>query len=321
MNVDYLDKWDLWPFLYIYRVALAAPGSVGSSILRLGLPIQGDADFVCRAIQFDMMNPAPADLTDFIGINPTSSFCQDPSTGAAAVGPFTFGKRMYLPSDLAIHSDLTFGGAGNLEGLIPGNVSNEGNACYPVPMIPDILLLRSTSMSIDLQNFLNVGVFAPPNSSLALEICLRGVKLIPKGSVYKIDRTKQYLALPAVYTAPLPITTAGTYTKNAIVTLESATSFMLYSVDCDAYNTGFQMTVYGARGERTSSLNVPGNNFGLVSRGNLLGTSRFPGVVCPPLEYPPGGNIAYDFYAPKNYTPQNPNAQLIFRGVKLFEVS
>lgn len=321
MNSDYLDKWDLWPFFYVYRVALAGPGNVGDTILRQGLPIQGDADFVLRATQMDYMNPAPSDLSEFIGVNPTSSFCQYPSTGGAhPIGWYAFQKKYYLPSDLAIQSTFTMTGAGNLEGLIPGNVSNEGNACYPIPQIPDVLLLRSTSMSIDLQNLTNLGVFAPPDSSLALEICFRGIKLIPKGSIFKVDRTKKYVALPGVYKAPLPDTTPGTYTKNALVTLESATQFLLYSVDCDAQNTGFQMTVYGARGERTSSLNVPGNRYGLVSRGNLLGTSRFPGVMCPPIEYPAGGNIAFDFYAPLNYTAQNPNAELIFRGVKLFQV-
>ena len=328
MNCDYLDKWDLWPFFYVYRLGLAGPGAPGDTLLRVGLPIQGDADFLWRALQIDMMQPKPANLTDFIGANPSSPFVQDTTTGARQVGWYAFQKRIYLPSDVAIHSGFTLSGAGDLEGMIPANVSNEGNACYPQPIIPEVLLLRSSSLSIDLQNLTNLGVFAPPDSSLALEICLRVVKLIPKGSIYKIDRTKKYVALPAVYSVPFPSTVAGTYTKGVGVRLESSTEFVLYSVDCDAQNTGFQATVYGARGERTSSLNQlgplslasGGNAFGLVSRGNLCGTARFPGVFCPPLEYPPGGNIIFDFYAPNNYTPQNANAQLIFRGAKLYRV-
>lgn len=306
---NYNDIFEEWPFWQAFRFTLTAPGAAGSNQFKLPLPFDGDADFVWRARLLDM-SVAGAGWTGISG--QTMRFIK---------------RQFYLPTSEALSNIPIYDGNAQRSFSIPSSgLQNSGNALYPVPIIPEIRITRGSVLSVDLlQNRQN------PATALSVELCFQGVKLYPKGTHYQVDRSKRYRSEPWVYSSFLPGPGAANQLfSNNLVRLDSDSTFLLFGLVTDmngftanAGGFGWSIRFFGPNGERTSQSNSTPQP-GFISVNNMVGIGRRPGLVCPPIAYPPGGQITYDyqeagvpFTVPSGRLPQ----QVInFVGAKLYEV-
>lgn len=334
MISDYLKNWELWPFKYGFRFTLAKPGDAGDAILGAAMSLQGDADFVYRALSIDLQ-VGGVSVNDFSGAAPQNDYL----VGSSSYARYT--RKMYLPDSRAIQTlhqfnmeDTVFlnsnsvppgmmAGASFISGAPGLNYANDGDALRPLPIIPEVLLGRSSALTIDLQNFTGAteSFAAQP---LALEVCFHGWKLFRKGTHFSLDHTRRYLALPFSYYSPIPIlapSAAGQLVPANVLNLDSGSAFLLMATNTQGWNVGFQFQYYGPESEQTSFSNSSARH-GLLGRGNSLGTARFPGVITPPLQYPAAGRIVWDYYLPANVTQSvgsdGTPGLIEFQGVKLY---
>lgn len=334
MISDYLKNWELWPFKYGFRFLMAKPGDAGDAILGAAMSLQGDADFVYRALSIDLQ-VGGVSVNDFSGAAPQNDYLVATSSYAR------YTRKMYLPDSRAIQTLHQYSmeqgfflnsnapmpgmmaGASFISGAPGLNYANDGDALRPLPIIPEVLLGKSSALTVDLQNYTAANEFLA-GQPLAIEICFHGWKLFRKGTHYSIDRTKRYLALPFSYYSPIPVVAPsgdGQLIPANVQNLDSGSAFLLMAVQTQGWNSGFQFQYYGPETEQTSFSNSSARH-GLLSRGNSLGSGRFPGVITPPLQYPAAGRILWDYYLPGGVSQalgSNGQPGLIeFQGVKLY---
>lgn len=302
---NYTDQFEEWPFWYGFRTSLGAFGSATANAFGFPLPFDGDADFVWRARMADVSIAA----TGFTGRAPSYNLF--------------WTRRFFLPTSEALSNVGIYDGAAQMNYDIPTNgIANAGHVLHPVPIIPEIRLVRGSVMQVDLlqrQQF---------SQAVTIENCFAGVKLYPKGTHYQVDPTKRYRAEPFDYAAAIPGPgTASQILPNNIVRLDGDSIFLLLGLvtDYNGWTTGggpfgWSIRFFGPNGERTSQSNSSPQP-GFISVNNMVGIGRREGLVCPPIAYPPAGQILWDYQeASVPPTRQMGSQTLIFRGVKLYVI-
>lgn len=301
---NYTDQFDEWPFWYGFRVPMGAFGSPTARQFGVPLTFDGDADFIWRARLAD------------VSITPAGFTGNAPSYNRFVT------RKFYLPTSEALSNINIYDLAAQKNYDIPQTgLANAGHALNPVPIIPEIRIGKASVMQVDLENRQEL------SSALTVELCFAGVKLYPKRSRYYVDPAKKYRAEPFDYPVLLPGPGAANQLfLNNVLTLDSDSIFLLlgFATDFAGWDTGgfpgWSFRFFGPNGERTSQSNsTPAPGF--ISANNLIGIGRREGLVCPPIPYPPGGQITWDYQ--EAGVPETPPARLgqqflIFRGVKLY---
>lgn len=291
----YVEKFEEAFFIYSFRFPLITVNP--QSQLQQPVKIQGDADFVWRGY---MTGQASAALDDWTAGLPI----------AAGVGAPGYRLKPYLPDSRGI-----FNTAGVFSQINEGPNVAFGDGRVPFPMAPEVLLSKNSTLFLDIVS--NLGAL-----NYAVMFDLRGVKLLEKGTRYQIDRTKQYDTEPYSYWVhllnPTQLVAGQRFVGTQALKLDSDSEFLLYSIEATPNLAPLQFQFYGPEGELTSANVTNGVSLpGLISLSSIAGDPVFPGVICPPMAYPAGGRIAYDYVVPAAGIAA-PDGWIRFRGAKLY---
>lgn len=285
----YTDQFEEAFYIYSYRFRNFL-GALTDRQLFQPMKINGDADFVWRAFMTGLGRPARDDWTAGL------PFCS---------------IRLQLPDTRSIMNTAGKFGTPALPSVVP----TQGTGSFPFPMIPEVLLSKNSTLYADLLSDI-IGFTSAPF------IDLRGVKLLKKGTRFTIPAGARYDTTPFTYWVPLDSTQTAAGLRavgTQSLTLDSDSDFLLYSIEGPNSFGSVQFRFFGPEGEETSTVIDQGTpQPGLISFSSLSGQGRFPGAICPPMAYPAGGRISYDYVIPAAGIFDT-NVQYIgFRGAKLF---
>lgn len=294
-----------WPFVYGYRFTVPFNAAGGNFLQYFNaLPIQGDADFVVRGMAADTSRLGQA---DFSGLSPAETNSYLATLKMADDSSLI---TLQFTEGATINPLPLFGLANNFGQSVAANfIQNEGSAGALIPVLPERRLTKASTMFATIGNVNGAG---GPN--LVIELALHGFKLQPPGTYYRLSRTQRWKTREHTYSSQIPNPAAGITVPSTIVRIDGDSAFLLYAVwTTSVAVAGSQFQMYGPNGERTSN--------GLLSTANTIGTSRKPRYFCPPIVYPPAGQIVYDWRLPNPAPAAFVNDQpqfLNFYGVKLY---